>query len=355
MQLRDREAFFRSLLECGCPRKTDFNMKLATLKDGTRDGTLIVVSRDLTRAIKADDLAPTLQAALDDWDYVSPQLTDRYDALNRAPASRAFDFDPKQCASPLPRAYQWADGSAYISHVERLRKARGADMPKAFRSDPLMYQGGSDVFLGPCDDILIESEDWGIDLEGEVAVITGDVPMGIPTKKAGEHIRLVMLANDVSLRNLAPAELAKGFGFFQSKPCSAFSPVALTPDELGSAWDGGKLNLPLLVQVNGEVLGRPNAGEDMTIEFPKLIAHAAGTRPLAAGTIIGSGTVSNADSSAGTACIAEKRALETIADGAPSTPFLKFGDRVRIEMLDAEGGSLFGAIEQQVVRYTPPR
>jgi fumarylacetoacetate (FAA) hydrolase len=330
-------------------------MKLATLKDGTRDGTLIVVSRDLKHAIKADDIAPTLQAALDDWDYASPQLTDRYDALNRAPGSRAFDFDPKQCASPLPRAYQWADGSGYLSHAERLRKARGADMPKGYRSDPLMYQGGSDAFLGPCDDIMFESEDWGIDVEGELAVITGDVPMGTTAKKAGEHIRLVMLVNDVSLRNLAAAEIAKGFGFFQSKPSSTFSPAALTPDEFGPAWDGGKVNLPLLVEVNGKTLGRPSAGVDMTFEFPRLIAYAARTRPLAAGTIVGSGTVSNADRSAGVACIAEKRALETIADGAASTPFLKFGDCVRIEMLDAGGYSLFGAIEQQVTRYTPPK
>ena len=330
-------------------------MKLATLKDGTRDGTLIVVSRDLKHAIKADDIAPTLQAALDDWDYVSPQLTDRYDALNRAAGNRAFDFDSSQCASPLARAYQWADGSAYLSHAERLRKARGADMPKSARSEPLMYQGGSDAFLGPCDDIALESEDWGIDVEAEIAVITGDVPMGITAKKAGEHIRLLLLANDVSLRNLAPAELAKGFGFFHSKPSSAFSPVALTPDEAGPAWDGGKLNLPLTVRVNGEILGQPNAAMDMTFEFPRLIAHAARTRPLAAGTIVGSGTVSNADSNAGCACIAEKRALEQIAGGEPVTPFLKFGDRVRIEMLDAEGNSLFGAIEQQVARYTPPR
>jgi fumarylacetoacetate (FAA) hydrolase len=336
-------------------RKFDLDMKLATLKDGTRDGTLIVVSRDLTHAIKADDIAPTLQAALDDWDYVSPQLIDRYDALNRAPGSRAFDFDPKQCASPLPRAYQWADGSAYVSHAEVLRKARGTDMPKGYRSDPLMYQGGSDAFLGPCDDIVLESEDWGIDVEGEVAVITGDVPMGITAKKAGEHIRLLMLVNDVSLRNLAAAEIAKGFGFFQSKPSSAFSPVALTPDELDPAWDGGKVSLPLVVEVNGAVLGRPNAGVDMTFEFPRLIAYAARTRPLAAGTIVGSGTVSNADHSAGSASIAEKRALETIAAGTPSTPFLRFGDRVRVEMLDAGGSSLFGAIEQQVAKYTPPK
>jgi fumarylacetoacetate (FAA) hydrolase len=329
-------------------------MKLATLKDGTRDGTLIVVSRDLKHAQKADDIAPTLQAALDDWDYISPQLTDRCDALNRSPGNRAFEFDPKQCASPLPRAYQWADGSAYVCHAELLRRARGADMPKGFRSDPLMYQGGSDSFLGPCDDILLESEDWGIDLEGEIAVITGDVPMGISAKKAGEHIRLLLLANDVSLRELVQAELAKGFGFFHSKPSTAFSPVALTPDEFGAAWDGGKLCLPLLVQVNGEILGRPDAGVDMTFEFPRLIAHAAKTRALGAGAIVGSGTVSNADRSAGPACIAEKRALETIADGKPATPYLKFGDRVRIEMLDAGGASLFGAIEQQVVKYHPP-
>ena len=330
-------------------------MKFATLKDGTRDGTLLVVSRDLKHALKADDIAPALQAALDDWDYCSPQLADRYDALNRGPGSRAFEFDPKQCASPLPRAYQWADASAYVNHVELVRKARGAEMPKEFWKDPLMYQGGSDAFLGPCDDILMETEDWGIDLEGEVAVITGDVPMGNPAKKCGEHIRLVMLVNDVSLRNLVPGELGKGFGFFQSKPSSAFSPVAVTPDELGAAWDGGKLNLPLAIHINGELFGRPNAGVDMTFEFPRLIAHAAKTRPLCAGCIVGSGTVSNVDRSAGSACLAEKRMLETIENGKPVTPFLKFGDRVRIEMLDAEGNSIFGAIDQQVVKYTPPK
>jgi len=330
-------------------------MKLATLKDGTRDGTLIVVSRDLKCAIKADDIAPTLQAALDDWDYISPQLVDRYDALNRAASSRAFDFDPKQCTAPLPRAYQWADGSAYVSHAELLRKARGAENPKGLRTDPLIYQGGSDAFLGPCDDILLESEDWGMDLEGEIAVVTGDVPMGTPAKKARDHIRLLLLANDVSLRNLIHDEVAKGFGFFQSKPSTAFSPVAVTPDELGPAWDGGKVNLPLVLHVNGELFGRPNAGVDMVFEFPRLIAHAARTRPLSAGSLVGSGTVSNADRSAGPACIAEKRALEAIAAGEPATPYLKFGDRVRIEMFDAEGASIFGAIDQQVARYTPPR
>jgi fumarylacetoacetate (FAA) hydrolase len=330
-------------------------MKFATLKDGTRDGTLLVVSRDLKHAQKADDIAPTLQAALDDWDYCSPQLADRCDALNRGPGNRAFEFDPKQCASPLPRAYQWADASAYVNHVELLRKSRGAKMPKEFWTDPLMYQGGSDAFLCPCDDILMETEDWGIDLEGEVAVITGDVPMGTPKKKAGDYIRLLLLVNDVSLRNLIPEELGKGFGFFQGKPSSAFSPVAVTPDELGAAWDGGKLSLPLVVHINGELFGKPNAGVDMTFEFPRLIAHAAKTRPLGAGCIVGSGTVSNVDRSAGSACLAEKRMLETIENGKPTTPFLKFGDRVRIEMLDAEGDSIFGAIDQQVAKYTPPK
>jgi fumarylacetoacetate (FAA) hydrolase len=236
-----------------------------------------------------------------------------------------------------------------------VRKARGAELPKSLRSDPLMYQGGSDTFLGPCDDIVLESEDWGIDLEAEVAVVTADVAMGLPPKKAADCIRLLMLANDVSLRELVPAEFAKGFGLFHSKPSSAFSPVAVTPDELGAAWDGGKINLPLVVQVNGVELGRPNAGIDMTFEFPKLISHAAKTRVLGAGTIVGSGTVSNAERSTGSACIAEKRAIEAIADGAPATPYLKFGDRVRIEMFDADGNSIFGAIDQQVARYTPPR
>jgi fumarylacetoacetate (FAA) hydrolase len=331
-------------------------MKLGTLKNDTRDGALCVVSRDLRHATVAYDIAPTLQAALDDWDYVAPQLATVYESLNRsAEGSRVFEVDFRQFMSPLPRAYQWADGSAYVNHVELVRKARGAEMPKEFWTDPLMYQGGSDAFLGPCDDIRMESEDWGIDLEGEVAVITGDVPMGIPAKKAGEHIRLLMLVNDVSLRNLIPGELGKGFGFFQSKPSSAFSPVAVTPDEFGAAWDGGKVTLPLVVHLNGELFGRPNAGIDMTFEFPRLIAHAAKTRPLAAGTIIGSGTVSNKDRSTGSTCLAEKRMLETIEGGQPTTPFLKFGDRVRIEMLDAAGHSVCGAIDQQVVQYTPPK
>jgi fumarylacetoacetate (FAA) hydrolase len=331
-------------------------MKLATLRNDTRDGALCVVSRDLAHATVVYDIAPTLQAALDDWDYIAPQLQGVYESLNRQPeGTRVFAVDFAKFHSPLPRAYQWADGSAYVNHVELVRKARGAEMPKEFWTDPLMYQGGSDAFLGPRDDIVMESEEWGIDLEGEVAAITGDVPMGVSPKKAGEHIRLVMLVNDVSLRNLIPGELGKGFGFFQSKPSSAFSPVAVTPDELGSAWDGGKVSLPLVVHLNGALFGQPNAGVDMTFDFPRLIAHAAKTRPLGAGAIIGSGTVSNKDRSAGSTCLAEKRMLEIIDTGAASTPFLRFGDRVRIEMLDAAGRSIFGAIDQQVTRYTPPK
>jgi fumarylacetoacetate (FAA) hydrolase len=330
-------------------------MKLGTLKDGTRDGSLVVVSRDLKMAQVADGIAPTLQAALDDWGYHAPLLQGLSDELNANPSSRAFETEFASFAAPLPRAYQWADGSAYVNHVELVRKARGAQMPKAFWTDPLMYQGGSDAFVGPRDDILAESEDWGIDLEGEVAVIVNDVPMGVAPKKAGEHIVLVMLVNDVSLRNLIPKELEKGFGFFQSKPSSAFSPVAITPDELGDAWDGGKVNLPLVVHVNEVLFGRPNAGVDMTFEFPKLIAHAAKSRPLGAGTIVGSGTVSNKERSAGPACLAELRMLETIESGAAQTPFLRFGDRVRIEMLDRAGKSIFGAIDQQVVKYAAPR
>ena len=330
-------------------------MKLGTLKDGTRDGVLVVVSKDLKRAIPADYIAPTLQDALDDWDYCAPQLATLYEDLNRAPSSRAFEADFTKFAAPLPRAYQWADGSAYVNHVELARKARGAEMPREFWTDPLMYQGGSDSFLGPRDEIALESEDWGIDLEGEVAVITGDVPMGTKPDKAGEHIRLLMLVNDVSLRNLIGTEDAKGFGFFHSKPSSAFSPVAVTPEELGEAWHGGKLHLPLEVRVNGELLGKPNAGVDMTFSFYRLIAHAARTRPLSAGTIIGSGTVSNKDKSVGSACLVEKRMREAMAKGEPSTPFLKFGDRLRIEMLDTTRRSVFGAIEQQVVQYPPSR
>lgn len=322
-------------------------MKLASLKRG-RDGRLVVVSRDLSLAVEVSDIAPTLQAALDEWERVAPRLQSVSDRLNKN--GGGFAFRPDLCASPLPRAYQWADGSAYVTHIELVRKARGADLPPSLRTDPLMYQGGSNGFLGPTDDILAADEAWGIDLEGEVAVITGDVPYGCPVQEAEGHIRLVMLCNDVSLRNLIPDELAKGFGFLQSKPASAFSPVAVTVDELGGAWQDGKLHLPLLVDVNEARLGSPDAGVDMTFSFPQLIAHAAKTRSLAAGTIVGSGTVSNKDRSAGSACLVEKRMLEQIESGAPRSPFLKFGDSVRIEMKDENGQSIFGAIEQHVRR-----
>ena len=329
-------------------------MKLATLKTAGRDGRLIVVSRDLQLAAAASEIAPTLQAALDDWEHKLPKLAQLSAAVNLRRAADTFAFDATRCASPLPRAYQFADGSAYVNHVELVRKSRGAEMPPSFWTDPLMYQGGSDSFIGPCDPILAETEDWGIDLEAEVAVITGDVAMGTAAEQAAGRIRLVMLANDVSLRNLIPAELSKGFGFFQSKPASSFSPVAVTPDELGEQWDGGKLRLPVVVHINGHLFGKPNAGDDMTFDFPQLIAHAARTRELEAGTIIGSGTVSNVDRSRGSACIAEKRMLEKIATGKAATPFLRFGDRVRIEMFDADGNSIFGAIDQEVVRYSSP-
>lgn len=325
-------------------------MKLASLKQG-RDGRLIVVSRDLTHAIAADNIAPTLQAALDNWERARPRLQELYTALNTGEPIGRFSFRPSDCASPLPRAYQWADGSAYVTHVELVRKARGAEMPKSFWTDPLMYQGGSDSFIGPEDDILAADEAWGIDLEGEVAVITGDVPMGATPAQAAGQIRLLMLVNDVSLRNLIPKELEKGFGFFQSKPASAFSPVAVTPDELGSHWRDGRVHLPLLVEVNGKHFGAPNAGIDMTFSFPELVAHAAKTRELEAGSIIGSGTVSNSDRSSGSACIAERRMLETIEHGKPETSFLKFGDTVRIDMRLPDGSPLFGAINQRVARY----
>ncbi len=335
-------------------------MKLATLKDSTRDGRLVVVSKDLTQCSEVGHIARTLQAALDDWAYVGPRLERVADGIETG-AQPTIRFHEHDAASPLPRAYQWADGSAYVNHVELVRRARDADMPESFWTDPLIYQGGSDSFLGPRDPILLENEAWGADMEGEVAVILGDVPMGASVDEAREAIRLVLLVNDVSLRGLIPSELAKGFGFFQSKPSSAFSPVAATPDELGSAWDGGKLSLPLKVDLNGKPFGRANAGVDMTFDFPQLIAHAAKTRPLVAGTIIGSGTVSNkldggsgkpvADGGAGYSCIAEIRTIETINFGVPKTPFLHFGDTVRIEMKDDKGHSIFGAIEQTVTRY----
>jgi len=324
-------------------------MKLASLKDG-RDGTLVVVSRDLRWQMPVPEIAPSLQRALDDWAVAAPALQGIYDELNTQGAGTAA-FDATRAHAPLPRAFQWADGSAYVTHVELVRKARGAEMPSSFWTDPLMYQGGSDSFIGPNDPILAADEAWGIDFEGEVAVITDDVPMATDATHAESHIKLVMLVNDVSLRNLIPAELAKNFGFFQSKPASAFSPVAVTPDELGEAWEGSKVHLPLKVWLNGELFGEPNAGVDMTFSFAQLIAHAAKTRALGAGSIIGSGTVSNKSGNVGSCCIAERRTLEQIAKGAPSTPFMKFGDRVRIEMFDSGGHSIFGAIDQEVVRY----
>ncbi|MBB5016917.1 fumarylacetoacetate (FAA) hydrolase [Chitinivorax tropicus] len=327
-------------------------MKLATLKAGGRDGTLAVVSRDLTQAVKVPHIAMTLQAALDDWAKVEPLLQAAYEVLNSGDMQDAFQFDPQQCHSPLPRAYQWADGSAYVNHVELVRKARGADMPPEFWTDPLMYQGGSDSFLPPTAPIAVRDTAWGVDLEGEVAVITGDVPMGATPEQAASQIKLLMLVNDVTLRNLIPAELAKGFGFFQSKPATAFSPVAVTPDELGHDWDGRKVTRPLTVHVRGELFGAPDCGTDMVFDFAQLIAHVAKTRELCAGSIVGSGTISNVDRSRGSACIVERRMLEILAEGQPRTPFLQYGEQVRIEMFDRDGQSIFGAIDQ-VVRPNP--
>jgi fumarylacetoacetate (FAA) hydrolase len=323
-------------------------MKLATYKDGSRDGQLVVVSTDLASAHYASGIATRLQQVLDDWNFLSPQLEDLSHTLNQGKARHAFAFDPRQCMAPLPRAYQWVDGSAYLNHVELVRKARGAKVPESFYSDPLMYQGGSDDFLGPCDDIACPSEDYGIDFESEVAVITGDVPMQCSADAGVASVRLLMLVNDVSLRNLIPDELAKGFGFMQGKPATAFSPVAVTPDELGGAWRGGRVHLDLDTQWNGQQVGHCQAGEEMTFHFGQLIAHVCKTRNMRAGSIVGSGTVSNKDWSRGYSCIAEKRAIETIENGQPITPFMRFGDRVRIEMLDTDGRSLFGAIHQRV-------
>ncbi|WP_411817731.1 fumarylacetoacetate hydrolase family protein [Hyphococcus sp. DH-69] len=335
-------------------------MKLASLKSG-RDGKLVVVSNDLTRYTDAGRVAPTLQAALDDWENVAPGLRELAQGVETGsvPVER---FHEREAASPLPRAYQWADGSAYINHVELVRKARGAEVPESFYEDPLMYQGGSDSFLGPRDAIRMpQDEGWGIDMEGEVAVITGDVPMGVSADEAGDYIRLVMLVNDVSLRGLIPGELAKGFGFFQSKPSSAFSPVAVTPDALGDAWKDSSLHLPLLVRYNGEPFGQAHAGKDLTFNFAQLIAHAARSRPLCAGTIIGSGTVSNkldggpgkpiSEGGDGYSCIAEIRMIETIKNGEPKTPFMRFGDTVEIKMKDSDGRSIFGSIDQKVEKY----
>lgn len=332
-------------------------MKLASLKHG-RDGKLVVVSRDLTRMAHASDIAPTLQHAIDNWKALSVKLYERYEQLNQDTFMGEV-FYPHLCASPLPRAYQWADGSAYVNHVELVRRARGAEMPDSFWHDPLMYQGGSDSFLSPNEPIAMpQIEGWGLDFEAEIAVITDDVPMAINPSEAASHIKLLMLVNDVSLRGLIPGELAKGFGFFQSKPSSAFSPVCVTPDELDIAWRDNKVHLPLLSYLNNNLFGKPNAGRDMTFDFSQLIAHAAKTRPLCAGTIVGSGTVSNkldggpgkpvAAGGVGYSCIAEIRMIETIQNGNPETPFLNEGDRVRIEMLDDHKRNIFGAIEQQV-------
>ena len=340
-------------------------MKLASLKK-QKDGELVVVSRDLAHCVSASGISSTLRDALDDWDRVAPLLSRIYDSLNEngGETADAKVFDQTACASPLPRASQWLDGSAYVNHVELVRKARNAEMPESFWHEPLMYQGGSDSFIGPYEDIPIGSEDWGIDFEGEIAVITNDVPMGQGREKCEQHIKLLMLVNDVSLRSLIPQELGKGFGFLQSKPSSVFSPVVVTPEEVGTNWRDGKLHLPLNVTYNNELFGMANAGEDMTFDFHQLIAHAAKTRPLGAGTIIGSGTVSNKQNTdhgssidqggVGYSCIAEVRMIEQINGGQAKTPFMKFGDRIRIEMLDSNGDSIFGAIDQTVVAYQNP-
>ncbi len=336
-------------------------MKLATYKDGSRDGQLLVVSRDLSSAHFATGIADRMQQLLDDWNFLSPQLQDLYETLNQGKARHAFSFDPGQCMAPLPRAYQWADGSAYINHVELVRKARGAEVPAAFYIDPLMYQGGSDDLQGPCDDVVCFSEDHGIDFEAELAVITGDVPVDSSPERALEGVRLLLLANDVSLRNLIPDELAKGFGFVQSKPATSFSPVAVTLDELGEAWDQGRVHLTLQSSWNGRTVGLCEAGPEMTFHFGQLIAHLCKTRNVRAGSIIGSGTVSNraievngrSEWSKGYSCIAEKRAIETIQDGQPKTEFMKFGDRIRIEMNGRDGQSLCGAIDQVIAPRSP--
>jgi fumarylacetoacetate (FAA) hydrolase len=324
-------------------------MKLASLKQGGRDGTLVVVSRDLSHAVKATAVAPTLQAALDDWSNAAPRLNALSEALNAGTAEGAFALDVAQLAAPLPRAYEFVDGSAYLPHVERVRRARGAEVPKSFYTDPLMYQATSAGFLGPRDEVVVPSEDYGIDLEAEVVVVTDDVPMAAAPAEASRHIQLVGLVNDVSLRALIPGELAKGFGFLQSKPRSALSPVLVTPDELGEAWQGDKLHLPMRTWLNGRWFGEAQCGVDMQFSFAELVAHAAKTRPLTAGTIVGSGTIANEDTSLGASCLAEQRTVETLRDGAPTTPFLKYGDSLRIEVLDEAGASIFGAIEQTIV------
>jgi fumarylacetoacetate (FAA) hydrolase len=323
-------------------------MKLATYQDGSRDGQLVVVSRDLSTAHYASGIATRLQQVLDDWNFLSPQLEDLYLTLNHGKARHAFAFEPQKCMAPLPRAFQWADGSAYLNHVELVRRSRSAEVPESFYRDPLMYQGGSDDLLGPTADIVVPDEAFGIDFEAELAVVTGDVAMGSSADAALEGIRLLMLANDVSLRHLIPDELAKGFGFFQSKPATAFSPVAVTPDELGGAWRGGRVHLNLESVWNGKRVGLCDAGDEMSFHFGQLIAHICKTRNVRAGSIVGSGTVSNKDWSRGYSCIAEKRAIETIESGAPKTEFMRYGDTIRIEMKGTDGASVFGAIEQTV-------
>ncbi len=323
-------------------------MKLGSLKAGGRDGTLIVVSRDLSRAVRAEGIAPTLQRALEDWSNIAPRLNALSEALNAGEADATFDLDMSLLASPLPRAYEFVDGSAYLPHVERVRRARGAEVPESFYVDPLMYQAVSAGFYGPRDPVRVPSEDYGIDLEAEVVIVTDDVPMAPTPEQAAGHIQLIGLVNDVSLRNLIPNELAKGFGFLQSKPRSALSPVFVTPDELGDAWQGNKVHLPLLTHINGAWFGAPEAGIDMQFDFAQLVAHAARTRPLSAGTIVGSGTVANEDTSRGASCFAEKRTVETLETGKPITPFMKYGDVVRIEMHSRDGTDIFGAIEQRI-------
>ena len=323
-------------------------MKLGSLKEGGRDGTLIVVSRDLTKAVKASGIAPTLQVALDDWSNSAPRLNALSEALNAGNANDAFALNMSALASPLPRAYEFVDGSAYLPHVERVRRARGAEVPKSFYTDPLMYQATSAGFLGPRDPVVVSSEDYGIDLEAEVIVVTDDVPMAVTPAQASAHIQLIGLINDVSLRGLIPGELAKGFGFLQSKPRSALSPVLVTPDELGEAWQDDKLHLPMRTWLNGAWFGEAECGVDMQFSFAELVAHVAKTRPLTAGTIVGSGTIANEDTEKGASCLAEQRTVETLRDGKPSTPFLKFGDSLRIDILDHAGASIFGSIEQQI-------
>lgn len=326
-------------------------MKLGSLKTGGRDGTLIVVDRGLTRYVVAGDVATTMQEAIEDWLNTAPRLNAISTALNAGERDDAEELDCGVLASPFPRAYEFVDGSAYLPHVERVRKARGAEVPESFYRDPLMYQATSAGFLGPRDPVPVVSEEYGIDFEAEIVVVTDDVPMAVSAEQAAGHIQLLGLINDVSLRNLIPAELAKGFGFLQSKPRSAFSPVFVTPDELGDAWQDSVLSLPLVSTLNGKRFGAPEAGVDMQFNFAQLTAHAARTRPLSAGTIVGSGTIANQDESLGASCLAERRMLEIIANGKPETPFMAFGDTIRIEMFDSQGDSIFGAIEQSIEKY----